>query len=116
MKRDWKMFFRLSLKSLKGSLIGLTLVPVVFILLNVNNLGTKDFYEGLIISLRIGAIVVLTSIVFSTLVYGGIYQWRISYLIRLKESIKFRVAVGLIGMATGLTLASKIESTFLQTI
>lgn len=112
MKRDWKMFFKLSLKSLKGSLIGLALVPVVFILLNVNNLGTKDFYEGLIISLRIGAIVVLTSIVFSTLVYGGIYQWRISYLIRLKESIKFRVAVGLIGMAMGLTLASKIESAF----
>lgn len=112
MKRDWKMFFKLSLKSLKGSLIGLTLVPVVFILLNVNNLGTKDFYEGLIISLRIGAIVVLTSVVFSTLIYGGIYQWRISYLIRLKESIKFRVAVGLIGMASGLSLASKIESAF----
>ena len=66
MKRDWKMFFKLSLKSLKGSLIGLALVPVVFVLLNVNYLGTEDFYKGLIISLRIGAIVVLASIVFST--------------------------------------------------
>lgn len=112
MKRDWKMFFKLSLKSLKGSLIGFFLVPIVFILLNVNNWGTKDFYEGLTISLRIGAIVVLTSVVFSTLVYGGIYQWRISYLARLKESVKFRFAIGLTGMAMGMILASKIESDF----
>lgn len=112
MKRDWKMFFKLSLKSLKGSLIGLVLVPIVFILLNVNYIGTEDFYKGLFISLRIGLEVVLTTIVLSTLIYGGIYQWKISYLIKFKESVKFRIAVGLIGMAIGLTLASKIEYTF----
>lgn len=114
MKRDWNMFFKLSLKSLKGSLKGLALVPVVFILLNLNYLGTDDFYKGLRISLRIGTVVVLTSIALSTLIYGGIYQWRISYLIRLKESVKFRIAIGLIGMALGLTLASKIEFTFFE--
>ncbi|MBN8538027.1 MAG: histidine kinase [Deltaproteobacteria bacterium] len=112
MKRDWKIFFKLSLQSVKNSLIGLALVPVVFVLFNVNYLGTEAFYKGLIISLRIGVVVVLTSILFSILIFGGIYQWRISFLIRLKESIKFRIATGLIGMAAGLTLASRIESTF----
>lgn len=112
MKRDWRIFFKLSLQSVKRSLIGLALVPVVFVLFNVNYLGSEAFYKDLTISLRIGVVVILTSITLHVLTYGAIYLWRISYFIRLNEYIKFRIATGLIGMAAGLTLASKVESTF----
>lgn len=112
MKRDWRIFFKLSLQSVKRSLIGLALVPVVFVLFNVNYLGSEAFYKDLTISLRIGVVVILTSITLHVLTYGAIYLWRISYFIRFNEFIKFRIATGLIGMAAGLTLASKVESTF----
>lgn len=110
MKRDWNTFFQYSLRALKGSLVGLFLVPIFFFVFNPRI--DKDSISGLLMSVRIGLEVVVVNLLVTTAVYAAIYQWSIPQMIRLKESVKFRFAIGFSGMTLGLLTASYIEPTF----
>lgn len=107
MKRDWKIFSRYSMRALKGSLIGLLLVPLFYFILNPHFDG--DWLSGLLISVRIGLVVVVINLITSTVIYAVIYQRNTLQMIQLKESIKFRFAIGFLGMTLGLLAASRLE-------
>lgn len=110
MKRDWKTFFKYSLRALKGSLIALFLVPIFYLVLNPR--FDWDVVPGLLVSIRIGLTVVIVNLIINAIISVIIYQRSISIMIRLKESLGFRFSVGLSGMALGLFVASFLEPFF----
>ncbi len=110
MKTDFKKFTQHVLKSFKGAIFGLLFVPVFYLVLNLNQ-SIDILIPGLLISLRIGFIVILTSVFLS----GAIYFFcrnNIVLMQKLRGSMLFRMTIGITGMLLGLTLASSIESTF----
>jgi hypothetical protein len=110
-KRDWKTFFRYSLRALKGSLVGLLLVPFFYIVMNPH-FHEEFFLQGLLASLRIGAEVVVVNILVTTFIYAVVYWRSISGMLRLKSSVQFRFAIGFVGMTLGLLVASGVEARF----
>jgi len=108
MKRDWISFFKYSLRALKGSFIGLLLVPLFYTALNPRFDG--DFIPGLLASMMIGLIVVVINYLFFVMLYAAAYQHSVPLMLRMKESIKVQIAMGFAGMTLGLLVASIVRA------
>ena len=110
MKTDFKKFTQHVFKSFKGAIFGLLFVPFFYLVLNLNQ--SRDvLLRGLLISIRIGFIVLLTSVFVS----GSIHFFLRNNIVlaqKLRRSMVFRMTFGVAGMLLGLTLASCIESAF----
>ncbi|MGZ3690862.1 MAG: sensor histidine kinase [Pseudobdellovibrio sp.] len=102
------------IKSCKGSLVGLCIVPIVFILLNISHIGDADFLKELLISVRIGLEVVVVNLFAITFIYYRISKNSVATLLQTKRSLNLRFAIGMVGMSLGLKIASVVEANFFE--
>jgi len=99
-------------KPIKGSIIALGLVPLIFILINIESMGHPEFYSGLLISARIGLVILFCNGVLSLLVPTFLMRTKQNLYYNLNQKITFRLAMGLSGMLMGFVLSNFIEKKY----
>ena len=112
MKRDWKGFFKTLLKkSVKSSLIAMTLVPVFFFFLNPH-VTKENYLSDLWQSCRVGLEISVIILFLYSSFYTALFLWKPSLLQKFKKTLSLRLALGLVMMVIALAISSYLE--FLQ--